>query len=974
MEKFIIVLTENRNIGMIAAPYFAEDKENSPSLSLNEKVNTENPSVHDYPFSKKEFEILEILNHLNDRHLFKLFSREKTIKLFYDNLEQKKLNDHVRPHIEKYMAASFDILAKTPTVPIYFKDAKYSNLYKTDVISVYQKEVEPVFYFDLSEEGIDYSLKLKLADDDLTITYKKPMVITNSPCTLLVREKLYRIPDTDSKKFLPFFEKKHIKIQSRSVLTYMKTFVTNAIKSNHVVASGFHIKEDIAKPTAIISLEQDISQKPVLVLKFKYARKEYLAYSQSSVLVQMKNVDNDYAFTKYKRNIDWEANIITSLKSLGLNQKNGANFAPPSEAKGTSNIYNIINWLNQHNTSLNKIGIKVIQKTLENNYFIGDFSCSFNADKKSDWFDLQMRVIVGSFEISFIKLRKFIISGKNEYILPNDEIFIIPPEWFTKYADILLYAEEDNGKIKLNRMYYSFLEEPSNRKHEEIKNIPPGDGNKVPQSLNASLRPYQLQGFNWMNYLHENNFGGILADDMGLGKTLQTIALLLKIYETNEEGKSEMPPEEQLNLFEPSDIEGFNNSGLPTSLIAMPTSLIHNWLNEIKKFAPSLKIYIYTGAKRLKSKEIGKIIRHYHVVLTSYGVVRNDVEFLSHYKFHHFILDESQYVKNPTSKIYEAISQIQCSYKIALTGTPIENSLTDLWAQMNFVNKGLLGSLAFFKRQFVIPISKKNSEEQEEKLQALIEPFVLRRTKEKVAKELPPITEQVMFCDMTPEQKKVYESEKSGIRNELLKTFEQSGMEKSTFLALQGLTRLRQIANHPKLVNPDFKGESGKFNLIVNNLESITNEKHKVLVFSSFVKDLELIEKVLNERKIKYSKLTGSTTNRQQVVDDFEKKDDCRVFLISLKAGGVGLNLISADYVFMLNPWWNPAAESQAINRAHRIGQTKNVFVYRFISIDTIEEKIMKLQDRKAKLADTFINSNNPFKNMDETEIKELFS
>lgn len=429
-----------------------------------------------------------------------------------------------------------------------------------------------------------------------------------------------------------------------------------------------------------------------------------------------------------------------------------------------------------------------------------------------------------------------------------------------------------------------------------------------------------------MHYLHENNFGGILADDMGLGKTLQTITLLLKIYETQGLRQSKPQAAAQMNLFEPSTIEGFNTSGLATSLIAMPTSLIHNWLNEFQKFAPSLKVYIYSGTKRLKSKEIGKIIRHYHVVLTSYGVLRNDIAYLMHYKFHYFILDESQYIKNPNSKIYEAISKIDCHKKMAITGTPIENSLTDLWAQMNFVNKGLLGNLNFFKRHFITPISKDNNEDQEEKLQNLIEPFVLRRTKEKVAKELPPINEQILYCDMTAEQRKIYESEKSGIRNELLQTLENGGMQKTTFLALQGLTRLRLLANHPKLVNPDFKGESGKFNIIVDNLDSITNKKHKILIFSSFVKDLELIEDILKQRKIKYSKLTGKTSNRQQVVDDFEAKEDYKVFLISLKAGGVGLNLISADYVFLLNPWWNPAAEAQAINRAHRIGQTKKCF------------------------------------------------
>jgi SNF2 family DNA or RNA helicase len=309
-----------------------------------------------------------------------------------------------------------------------------------------------------------------------------------------------------------------------------------------------------------------------------------------------------------------------------------------------------------------------------------------------------------------------------------------------------------------------------------------------------------------------------------------------------------------------------------------------------------------------------------------------------------------------------------------LTGTPIENALVDLWAQMNFVNNGLLGNLNFFKNHYAAPIEKKRDESKEHKLRQLINPFILRRTKDMVAKDLPPVTEQTLICDMTEDQQKFYEREKSGIRNELMKAIEQTGVNKNAILALQALTKLRQIANHPALVDEDYKGSSGKYEQIFQKLNNAISENHKVLIFSSFVKDLELIEKDFISQKIKYAKLTGSTTDRQKVIKSFTDDEDCRVFLISLKAGGVGLNLIEADYVFVLNPWWNPAAEAQAINRAHRIGQTKNVFVYKFISADSIEEKIARLQERKTELADTFITTNNPIKDLSETELRELFA
>jgi SNF2 family DNA or RNA helicase len=323
---------------------------------------------------------------------------------------------------------------------------------------------------------------------------------------------------------------------------------------------------------------------------------------------------------------------------------------------------------------------------------------------------------------------------------------------------------------------------------------------------------------------------------------------------------------------------------------------------------------------------------------------------------------------------YHAVSRINARHHLALTGTPIENSLTDLWAQMNIVNEGLLKSLNFFKRYYEIPISKNEDEAKSAHLQKMINPFLMRRTKELVAKDLPPLMEQMVFCDMSPEQKDVYERTKSGIRNEILESMQTRSHSEQAIIALQGLTRLRQAANHPAMLYPGYRGSSGKFDQMMESLENIISENHNVLVFSSFVKDLELLEAILNQRKINYAKLIGATTNRQKVIEEFNNDDKIKIFLISLKAGGVGLNLTKADYVFMLNPWWNPKAEAQAISRAHRIGQARNVFVYRFISVETIEEKIARLQEKKNKLADAFVNTTNPLSLMNPDEIRELFS
>jgi SNF2 family DNA or RNA helicase len=402
----------------------------------------------------------------------------------------------------------------------------------------------------------------------------------------------------------------------------------------------------------------------------------------------------------------------------------------------------------------------------------------------------------------------------------------------------------------------------------------------------------------------------------------------------------------------------------------MPVSLIHNWVNEIKKFAPNLRYIKYVGNDR---KNVLKKINDCDIILTSYGIVRNDIEELTKYKFFYIILDESQYIKNSAAKIYNAVTKLKSENKLVLTGTPIENSLTDLWAQINFLNKGIMGNLNFFKKEFVTSIEKNKDEEKVEKLKKIINPFILRRTKKQVAPELPPKIEQFVYCDMYAEQKKMYDEEKSVIRNSILEKIENNN-DKPALLAIEGLTRLRQISNHPKLLDENSLLDSGKFDEITRYVDNITAENNKVLIFSAYVKHLNLIADYLNKQSTKYSVITGKTRDREAQIQNFQDKDSINVFLIQIKAGGVGLNLTAADYVFIIDPWWNPAVEEQAINRAHRIGRDGKVMVYRFITSNSIEEKIQKLKDRKAKLAKTFISTEQAVDKLDLEKIMEMLN
>jgi len=346
---------------------------------------------------------------------------------------------------------------------------------------------------------------------------------------------------------------------------------------------------------------------------------------------------------------------------------------------------------------------------------------------------------------------------------------------------------------------------------------------------------------------------------------------------------------------------------------------------------------------------------------------------LSKFFFNYIILDESQNIKNPTSKSFKAIKQLKSRHKLALSGTPIENSVSDIWSQMHFTNPGLLGNYSFFQKEFVLPIEKKKDDHVAKRLQAIIKPFVLRRTKNQVATELPPKTEQIIYCEMTEGQGELYESTKSEYRNALLEGTVQQGSKNAQIALLQGLTKLRQLANHPKMTDSDYKSGSGKFDAVIEMLTSISSEGNKVLIFSQFVKHLDIFKNYFEKKNMPYAYLDGATKDRAQAVNYFKQNEEVKTFLISIKAGGVGLNLTEADYVFILDPWWNPAVEQQAIDRSHRIGQTQNVFIYRFITKDTVEEKIVALQNRKKTIATSLVTTEESFvKSLSQDDLKEL--
>ncbi|GAB4400925.1 MAG: DEAD/DEAH box helicase [Microscillaceae bacterium] len=462
-----------------------------------------------------------------------------------------------------------------------------------------------------------------------------------------------------------------------------------------------------------------------------------------------------------------------------------------------------------------------------------------------------------------------------------------------------------------------------------------------PKNLNAELRPYQKQGFKWLRYLHEQNLGGCLADDMGLGKTLQSLALLSTLYPGQE-----MP-----------------------SLIVMPKSLLFNWENEIQKFNPQLKAYLYYGQNR----DLTEALRH-HLILTTYATLRNDIEVFKEKDFFYVILDESQNIKNVSAQSNKAILLLKTRHRLALSGTPIENNLTELYSLFRFLNPAMFGTLDDFNRHYTQAIQLDNDKEVAYELRRKIYPFILRRLKKQVLKELPPKVEQMLFVEMTTAQKALYEERRRYYREVLPQQIKEEGIQKSQFIILQALTELRQIASVPEGRTEGLVSSAKREVLMENLLDAIANG-HKCLVFATFLNAIEVIGESLNEAGIDFVSMTGATRDRQALVSRFQTLKSCRVFLMTLKTGGVGLNLTAADMVYIYDPWWNLAAENQAIDRTHRIGQEKSVFTYKLITRHTIEEKILQLQTQKRALFDAVISSDTAsIKALNEEDIRFILS
>lgn len=535
--------------------------------------------------------------------------------------------------------------------------------------------------------------------------------------------------------------------------------------------------------------------------------------------------------------------------------------------------------------------------------------------------------------------------NRNSYVILKDGTnAIISKNYVDKLKRIF---KRDKDKIKISFFDLPIVEEMIDEKiasefFTRSKEIFMGF-NKISEqetklpAINATLRPYQELGFKWIKYLHDNSLGGCLADDMGLGKTIQTITMLSTMY-----------PQEELS-----------------SLIVMPKSLLFNWENEINKFNPELTYYTFYGTNRDMKEAKTK-----NLILTTYAMLRNEIDKFREENFFYVVLDESQNIKNSSSQISRAVMFLKAKYRLSLSGTPIENNLGELYSLFRFLNPAMFGSQEEFNRYYAMPIQKDNDKEVALELRKKIYPFILRRLKKDVLKELPEKIEQTLFIEMTPDQKEFYEQRRVFYYKTVKEQIATTGVKKSQFYILQALSELRQIASIP-----ESKSEntiiSPKREVLIENIAEVIANDHKVLVFANFLNALDHISEDLEKAGIKHLLMTGATRDRRDLIEKFQNDSSYKVFLMTLKTGGLGLNLTAADYIFIFDPWWNKSAENQAVDRAHRIGQDKTVFSYKMITRGTIEEKILQLQERKIELFDTIIsNDSSSTKTLDEKDVE----
>jgi len=921
-------------------------------LDLNKFVNTE-------PFSEDDKTLFQQLRKFLPSEINKYLSRNSPFSGVWDNIIQQHntelpdetkhlINEYIHPKLKKLFA---DLSGSNFT--FYLPDGKKFITASIEHIEFSNQTISPIFSVNFINNTYEISCKAKLPLTEIDIQNNE----SSTPLIFKYHHQLYtwkRVEDIQViEKFLTGGK---IIITPNEWEKYLQQLVL-PLSKEYTVDFGnlqkFEVRDE--KPDLKLIM-QERGEYLIFQPVFSYKGYDLNTDDKETIILPIEG-----KLLVVYRNIKAEKEWLQKIENLH------SHFIKPVDnntlaLRGADVLKN--NWFFLFVDAMKDMNVSVYGMDALKNF-------RFNTSKPStkifissntDWFDAKVEISFGEQKITVDDVKKALANKQQFVPLADGTMGILPEEWIRKYSLLFKVGEGKVNNMKLSKYQFSVVEDLYNQRNEEelfvqleekydklrynyeIKKINP------PEHLTSILRPYQESGFQWLNYLREVNWGGILADDMGLGKTVQALSFLHHLKEENKTLKA---------------------------LVVCPTTLMFNWQNEIKKFTPILHFYTHHGGARDREIIASNKI---DIVITTYGTLRSDIKYFADINFDYIILDESQAIKNPASKITKAVCVLKTKNRLCLSGTPLQNNTFDIFAQMNFLNPGMLGSQEFFKNEFAVPIDKFGEKEQKEHLRKLLYPFILRRTKEQVAKDLPEKQEMILYCEMNDEQRKIYDTYRNDFRDKILGAVQEKGIQKSQLTILQGLMKLRQICDSTAILKEqdgtNFPNHSVKLEEIGREItENISN--HKALIFSQFLGMLALIKEKMKELEIDFEYFDGSTsaTDREKAINRFQNDENCRVFLISLKAGGIGLNLTAADYVYIVDPWWNPAVEQQAIDRTHRIGQTKNIFAYRMICTDTVEDKILKLQEKKKALAKDLITDDEGFvKSLTKEDVEYLFS
>ena len=806
----------------------------------------------------------------------------------------------------------------------------------------------PVLQFRVvkEEQQLNIECRVQIANGDFPITAcrRRSFLLEHSNEYFLLTWKDYQTLNWLAEQKLPADPE------------WFRTNILSRLDADYTVnskdAMDATIIDVVAHPRVLLS---EISQS-FLVMTPQWSYDGFIQEGPWKEQTEIQQQGNSYLLLRNKESEDQLRLQLEALHPNFSKQLNGYYYLSFAEAQKKQ-------WFAKAYHKLLDSGIDVIGMDMLQHfrYSAEKIATEFNIVEKSEQnFLVLLRVNFGKEEVPITDLQKMLLAGQKAVLLKDGSLGLITDEWLQQYGSLIKHGRVEKKHLRVG--HWIAFDSQLNQYQQWMKKewwqkwkscMQPGSEPvySIPMTVNVKeFRPYQQKGYDWLRLLAEAGAGACLADDMGLGKTLQTICLLAARME-------EYP-------------------GMP-SLVVCPSSLLYNWQQELNRFAPSLPLVIYHGPARnagMLTKVSGQVI------ITSYGTLRSDLEHFQPLFFDSIIADESHTIKNPASLISRAIVELRGRIRVALSGTPVMNNTFDLYGQFSFLLPGMFGSREFFKREYADPIDRLGDTEKIKALQKLTAPFLLRRTKEQVAPELPEKTESILWCEMDSDQRFAYESIRDNIRSNLFLEIGQKGLTSGKLSVLHGIMKLRQVCNSCELVKDEdvFVYESVKTKVLLEELRSITLTS-KVLVFSQFTGMLDLLGRDLEATHLPFYRLDGSTpaATRQELVNQFNDDENApRIFLLSLKAGNAGLNLTAADYVFLFDPWWNKAVEQQAIDRTHRIGQTKKVFAYRMLCRDSIEEKIHILQQRKAKLSEELVGSddNSFIQTLTQEDLAFLFS